>query len=1116
MSATSGNTATHSARPRGQAVKRDVDNAEESDSEAGPSSSKKSRGGADKSTVECPEPSCKKRFKHAGLLYHRTHCHGQPLHPPGKGESPMETDPPCGGGKESGEGRPVERVFPKADDSKGREPEGPAGKGGEKGGSKPESSRLEEGLRTLSEAGQDGDKLKPAVSSGSEVVSGTTWTPTFVNALSCTPSTTLTSTTVSSKKRDGVGSVSVSLTVSRTGGEAGSSGGGGGGCFSGLPSTTSTTSTVQAPVISIPPVPCTSQPPSSHRPGGADPVSGGGPLPRAATSVSVGLCPVSGLPLPLQEPDQYRAPPKGEGPRLRADLVSEGKDTASGQARGERGGAGGDGLTRPPVVASSQVSTPCQAVPPRDNIPSIEVSTPVDPQHTSTPTSGHPSASRPRVERNVADQSSNSLQFPPTLLAPATSPLQVSVHGERRASGTSDDVQSPAYSDISDANDSSSQQVPDSHRKDAGSAGGKDENCNTPVKGDPGSARRAPFGMYLSGQSSAGSYAGSQASPGRLHVRVDKDGGRTEDSGTNTSVNESLKPPKDANDGMDSAAPKASAAAENGTGTAGPAQQLDPRQQQELMYQSQLVAQHQLAYQRQLAVQQQHQQQQQQLASRPELAAQHQQQLMYREQQQRLAFQQKYMDFCNNVRSLPPHLQYQYLSQAGLLAAPYAQFLQGHGDPQYRQFLERAFQEQGANQDVAHASAAGTPERSGTPKHKHGGSRPGSADQTGTAPEGVPGGARVANQGLQSVDRTADDKLLKVWGSDERVSKEQQALRETQSENRQVPKDSVEGKSDVDRGRLNMDSVRQEEEENRLLTYSQQNRDQRHSTEPRSTGTPGKPSEPKNFSSPTLSSVKEAKSLGVISARREDAKKEPTDANHKKFLPRTPDSKASGDDKRSGDSERKATPTDPVRSMPHAMLGMGLPVAPPVSPRYPSSPGQYMGYPPYPVLHPGFGPVVPASAAGMSRIPPIPPELQSVHHDHLRKMGYRLPHPHLDPAQGGPKEASRPSPRPLSREDKGGSDQPQGVFHKIHELAQEQPRPRSAGGSSPAPASSSSVAGGGGVRTGGGVSALMSGDKLRGSPPAHHASRVMDPAAFYRPGEPAFGELCLFVGWLLA
>lgn len=1221
------------ARPDSSSLKRkarsnndgDTDSVK-SDKNAGPSTTKRSRscsrGGASGSesptpkgevVIECPEPNCKKKYKHInGLRYHQTHAHQQ-LQPNASAggdeekeeeEDDMDTDSRDSSSKKNAasengssakdkerDSKKDQQMSERAERAKAKEQRLQRERQREKSLEK-DCNSLEDNIPLKAFASRvnaqnvadtvktgKGSDMSSASSFSSSSTSSSSVVTTISRSVECStssvssgssslssfsssanlsvmnappsalPATTLTSTTVSSKKKDGGASI-VNLAVSKT--APGVIGPGGqvihpvglGMGMGGLPVMTSS-NTVQAPVIAVPapgslpsstsvcaPAPITVAPVGSLDSKGdkskSTKVTNARPIVPVPTPVAMhsgmgsgmGMGPGSATSQALKM-IQPKPTIMGEynsvNPAL-ADLKAEKQRSKSKKKKdkesGSQSGSLKDGevgkVDRPSSVIKAvalprpldgSIGTPTAR---KDGIPSIQVSKPAD-----SPRPGSSSVQSPAVHMQVGKDQVRSVQ-PPGLLK-VNSPLHVNPSNEHKTPIT-DDVQSPAYSDISDANDSSSPQQQESPKKDRESREAKKDE----------SASNAPAGGDVQGVVPPSAYSGmyyyNRPSPflsphpntphvspnsNKLQPQKDKEGtsGRTDDHRGNSSVGDTVKNQPESHENKDSASKGPQGNKLDGPGN------ITPQQQQ-------------------------------------------QQQIFNSQQQYQLECQQKWLQVYSQIRLMPHHAQYQYLAAYGMLD-PYVYQVLSQQDPQYRQIFEvmkeqkriqdqqqqqqlhHHQQQQQLQQSMAGGSNAKRPEAPETPtgRRQQGSrppsadSRPGSVSESGSSTSKMPSAVYSSQGGPVDRERSFDPKSGD--GGEDRDLREQQALREKQNENHQIMKENIELKSHMDRDRQKQEDAR------RLMFFQQQKhleQQQQQQRDKRKMEMMGKPPELKSSSSTSGLSSMDSGRLGGLppgAIKLEDIKKEPVD-RVKDPSSRMSESKC-GDDKRLEKSRSASSLSDsgkPLLSKPQDLPGIvaGLPVLSSI----PSSsgappPGQYSPYSPYAILPPHFGVPVDPSHPMYRQMGPhmigyaaAPPGAYL----HPSQIGYRMGPPQLsgDPDKDGVGKGDC-KPSGMAQEDVGAgkgdarSQTPQFYspsMHKIHELAQEKSRATTnqPGSASPAPPKPGE-GGGGGERGSGPISALQSSDKQRGSPPTqrhhhtHHHTHVLS-HGFYPPEHTPF------------
>lgn len=1025
------------------------------------------------SVIECPEPNCNKKYKHInGLRYHQTHAHHHPLPVPDdekEEEEEMDADGKDLKKNSDAEGKDAkkEALSERAERMKAKElrrREKEREKSLEK-----DCSSLEDNIPLKAFANRvvaqntDKSRSETLISKvdSSKLESSVSSAPTASTSVtsSVVTSASLSSATILSKKKDS-SSVSVGMTVTKAGPVGQVYQISGVGCLGGM-AVMAPTNTVQAPVVTpttavtvCPTMPSTTSIPLTVSPLATSEMSKGDSkdsnkatdksktkmatrpiVPALSPQVMAGQSAVvpnpghnqlsSSLKLIQPKPTimgeysnvnpaladlkEKRMKPKKKKEKDGVQNLSQttGSSSQISKSANKDDSVHIDHTGVMKNVTSSPLGRQSMEMTPRkENIPSIEVSKPADSPRTtvSSSTALSSSMTSPQVTLKAQDQV-RTVQ-PPGLLK-VNSPLHVSA--SERKTPINDDVQSPAYSDISDANDSSSPQQHDSPKKDSDTPHKKENtSAGSSTAAGEGSSGVSHYGMYFYGRPSPYMSPNVSTTPhsspnSTKSSSLKKDeSSRPEDSRLAQTPEEARKSSMD----KDSTPIAASASKPEGLERSGPSSMATSPPQQ------------------------------QQQAQHP--------------QQQMQEYQQKWLQqFYSQIRLLPQQAQYQYLAAYGMLDPFHQMHFINQQDPQYRQMMEKAAEEQKRLQEQGGGKKKVETEAS----KKLAGSRPPSADQGTSQGESGPGASqKLPLYGPQGagLDRHFEGKSFGE-SADEREMREQ-ALREKQNENHQIMKENIELKYQMER-RQEMQERMKQEELRRMHIYQQQ-KDQRP-VEKRKIEVQSKPPE-------LASSVKghgmETSRLSVV--KPEDIKKEPIDHLRVKDMSSRPQDKG-GEEKRQGEKGRggpgdahvKSKPQDPNSGSTALTVVASSGSANPQS----GAPGQFTPYT-YPGMYPHYGPV---------QVDPTHPVYRGMNphvigyatappgaYLHPSQLGYRLNSVDSD-KESSKQESKLPVPA-LSSEDSSKSVSeslgPQfygGPVHKIHEL-QEKGRPRPSS-TSPAP-----------------------------------------------------------------
>ena len=354
------------------------------------------------------------------------------------------------------------------------------------------------------------------------------------------------------------------------------------------------------------------------------------------------------------------------------------------------------------------------------------------------------------------------------------SPLQVNTTPDNRKTPVNDDVQSPAYSDISDANESASpaanNEVSPQKHKDQVQSKKEDKQDSNPAQQPPDMPHYG--GMYYYGQSPyMNNMSPSQIPPGAQNKPMGnqnpmnpspgnkdpKQQGEDKKTGDEANKGDKSKP----DEAKDSNKPKV-----NVPGSGPPPSNMSPQQMQEYQMQQQ----------------QQH---------------------------------QNWLKTQMYIQSLPPHLQYQYQLANGWYFDP--AYMKQMMDEQRRMQMEAGGGKDDREKEGPEGQVPGAGQRPGEGKGPWDGRPEMKGNNPGNPQKLDESAAGVRPSVSQTV--TGDKGDLGESGGDKTLMKEQ-ALREKQNENHQILKENIDLKNEMDKNII-LERQRQEEKR-RLQMYKEQ------------------------------------------------------------------------------------------------------------------------------------------------------------------------------------------------------------------------------------------------------------------------------------------------------
>ena len=587
------------------------------------------------------------------------------------------------------------------------------------------------------------------------------------------------------------------------------------------------------------------------------------------------------------------------------------------------------------------------------------------------------------------------------------SPLQVNTTPDNRKTPVNDDVQSPAYSDISDANESASpaanNEVSPHKHKDHTQNKKEDKQDSNPQQQTSDMPHYG--GMYYYGQSPyMNNMSPGQIPPGAQNKPVSnpnpvnpspgsKDSKQGEERKTADEANKGDKSKPD--EAKDNNKPKV-----NVSGSGAPPSNLSPQQMQEYQMQQQ----------------QQH---------------------------------QNWLKTQMYIQSLPPHLQYQYQLANGW-----------YFDPAYmKQMMEeqRRMQMEAGKDDREKEGSEGLGPGQGQRPNEGKGPWEGRPDMKGNIPANPQKPDESAAGMRPSLSQTiTSDKVDKADSLGDKTMKEQ-TLREKQNENHQILKENIDLKNEMDKNILER---QRQEEKRRLQMYKEQKERKKmelaRKVEPRPENLPSikapgtKPiiehgARPQHMHSDLMRDNSAKRDSSVDSKMKEQRESVSRDSS----LNRPSDmSKSIGGDKSrtSGPEKPRATETPKTRPGGSSSKSGSPSSSVHSSGSVPGSPS----YSPY-VSYASF---IPGHQYGPMAVDPNHPVYRNVNpaligsypgnpYIHPSQLGYRV----AGPEDEKDKSVSRASPSDMDpKKTDVNRAQYYGNVHKIHELS-EKGRPRSHSGS---------------------------------------------------------------------
>ncbi|XP_046583820.1 zinc finger protein 608-like [Haliotis rubra] len=433
---------------------------------------------------------------------------------------------------------------------------------------------------------------------------------------------------------------------------------------------------------------------------------------------------------------------------------------------------------RPAVIKTALgPSRPGETPPRKDNIVPIH-ETPKTSHESQRPSPSGPSVIATQGLMKGGDQQQAArLNQPPNMLK-VNSPLRVTTPDHDRKTPVTEDVQSPAYSDISDANESGSPQQNESpSKKDEVSI--KKEKVSTPQGPQGDGSMSSHYGMYsyYGQQYMMPNVAGSHLSPSapKPHIAGQEGSSGSEDK-KQTALQEDRKAGEKKPEDKDDVKVKLEAAGAKHAPT-----QMHP--DYHAKYMQQVYAQ---------------------------------------------------------IHHLPHHAQYQCLAAYGLIDPNQYHMHMMAQDPHARQQYEKAAaDEKRHQQEQGLKDSEGNKQSETRPSSQEHGAQPSEHPGMSKPPQQPqPGQTLGGPQGMQ-VDRLQDMKKAVSDRPTEREIRDQN-LREKQNENHQILKENIELKSQMDRPRhfdmqydfRNQEEIRRQHMFQQQKMYEQQKRKMELSSEP--------------------------------------------------------------------------------------------------------------------------------------------------------------------------------------------------------------------------------------------------------------------------------------------